>query len=326
MKPQLLVQAERNGFVEKLHYGFILVIDEKFNLILKKGDDKNTPFPFRSGAKPLQASVVIDSGAAEYFKLDSRELAVICASHSGTKHHIEKIRNILQKAGLKEENLQCGVHLPLDSAEKERLIKECEAPGNLHNNCSGKHAGMLCVCVKNNWDINTYLEPGHLLQLEIMEKIKTLCALNKVPQIVYDGCSAPVPVLPHYNMGIGYLNLFLNSNYKDIKLAMSKNPYLAGGKERLDSEIMQASTLISKVAAEGLCIVVNPDEKKVLLVKIIDADLKARSVAVIDALKMLGWLTEKQVQDSDGLKNLYDNEIKDLKQKVVGKIKTVFSF
>ena len=328
MKPELLVKVERGNSPEKFHYGFIFVIDESYKPVIKIGEDKNTPFPFRSAAKPLQASVVIDSGAYKQFNFNSEELAVICASHAGTALHTEKVSQVLKKIGLTPENLQCGAHMPLDQEESRLLIRENRAAVSLHNNCSGKHAGMLSVCVKNNWDLNNYLDVEHPLQKQIMKNIKNFCFLKEIPKTGYDGCSAPVPILPHYNMGVGFLNLFFNEKYSAIKYAMSENPYIAGGKGSLDSEITNASggKLIAKVAAEGLCIVVNIKEKKVLVVKIIDADFKARSITVIESLKRLGWLSENEIQSSDGLKNLFNKEIRNWKQKLAGEIKAVFEF
>jgi len=272
MKPKLLVKTDREGYVEKLHYGFVWVIDEEFNVVLREGEDNNTPFPFRSGAKPLQASVVIDSGAFGHFGFTHRELAVMCASHTGEDVHVETVKGILEKIGLAEKHLQCEPH-------------------TLKNNCSGKHSGMLAVCVKNNWDINTYLDKNHPLQQQIMLKIKDLCGLDAVPPTVRDGCTAPVPVLSHYNMGVGYLNLFFDPKYGDIKRAMLENPYVVGGSGRIDTEVMQAAPgkLIAKVSAEGVCLVVNLEEKKVLIVRITDADRDARAVAVRDMIRRLGW-------------------------------------
>ncbi|HSA07040.1 MAG TPA: asparaginase [Candidatus Gastranaerophilales bacterium] len=328
MKPELLVMTERGGFPEKFHYGFIYVIDEGYNCALKIGEDENLLYPFRSAAKPLQASVLIDSAVPEYFDFTGEELAIVCASHTGSAKHIETVANILQKIGLSPEYLQCGAHIPLDAEERQNLIKSGKEPLNLHNNCSGKHSGMLSVCIKNSLDIKTYLDENHPLQREIMKNIKKLCMLKEIPQTVSDGCSAPAPVLPHYNMGIGFLNLFLDDKCSAIKQAMSENPYLMGGKDRLDSEIIKASggKLLAKVAAEGLCLVVNIEEKKVLLVKITDADIKARSIAVIESLKKLKWLDEDQIEASVGLKNLFNKEIKNLKNQIAGEIKTVFEF
>ncbi len=323
MKPELLVRTERGNFPEKLHYGFVSVIDENFNYILKTGDDENTPFPFRSGAKPLQASVVIDSGTHEYFGFDNKEIATFCASHAGMPVHTEKVKSILRKIGLTPENLQCGPHMPLDTGEKEELIRQKKHATALHNNCSGKHAGMLAVCVKNNWDVPSYLNVNHPVQKLIMQNIKDLCQLKDIPVTALDGCSAPVPILPHYNMGIGFLNLFLNPKYEQIKLAMAQNPYITGGIGRIDSEIIASSKgkLIAKIAAEGVCIVVNTRLKQALIVKIIDADFKARSIAVIDSLKKLGWLSEKEIQASENLSFLAKKQITNWKNKIVGEIK-----
>ncbi len=175
MKPELLVKTDRGNSPEKLHYGFIFVINEDYKTVIKIGEDELTPFPFRSAAKPLQASVIIDSGTHEQFNFNSEELAVICASHSGTALHTEKVLQVLKKIRLTPKHLQCGVHMPLDPEENRLLIKENRTAVSLHNNCSGKHAGMLSVCVKNNWDLGSYLDIEHPLQKQIMKNIKDFC-------------------------------------------------------------------------------------------------------------------------------------------------------
>lgn len=324
MKPELLVTTERGGFPEKLHYGFIQIINEDYKHVYIKGDDNNTPFPFRSGAKPLQATAIIDSAAHRFFGINKQELAIICASHAGNPYHLSTIENILNKANLSVKDLKCGPHLPLDPKERELLIKQEKTATPLHNNCSGKHAGMLAVCAKQGWNTKNYLNPEHDLQKMIMKNVKKLCLLKDIPSLAIDGCSAPVPILAHYNMGVGFLNLFLLPEYKLLKTAMSENPFLIGGKGRLDSEIILASKgkLIAKVAAEGVCVVVNTDINQVLVVKISDADFKARSVIVIDVLQKFGWLSKKDVQETEGLKNLSTKIITNWQQEQVGEIKT----
>ena len=303
MKPELLVRVERGGNPERFHYGFISVINENFSHALKLGEDDNDTFPFRSAAKPLQASVLIDAGVAEHFGFTGKELAIFCSSHAGSASHVKLVRRVLEKIGLTEEYLQCGVHAPLDSEEKIRLIRNYEEPKAVHNNCSGKHAGMLSSCVKNGWDLDTYLEKEHPLQQRIMENIKDLCLLEELPETVYDGCSALVPVLPYRNMGIGFLNLFLDPKYAALKTAIAENPY---------------------TMAEGLCLVINPDDKKVLVVKIADKSMKIRAVVTARMLEKLGWLTKEQISASQGLSFLCSKETKNWKHKVTGEIKTLF--
>ena len=326
MKPKLLVRVDRGNFPERFHYGFISVIDEDYNHVLKLGEDDNISFPFRSAAKPLQASALIDSGTAGHFGFSSKELAIICSSHAGSARHVKVVEGLLEKIGLTAENLQCGAHKPLDKEEKIRLIRENKTPTSIHNNCSGKHAGMLAICVKNNWDIDTYLDREHPLPKQILAKIKDLCQLKELPETVNDGCSALISVLPYYNMGIGFLNFFSTSKYSPLKSAMIENPYTIGGNGRIDSEIIAASggELIAKVGAEGLCMVINLKEKKVLIVKIVDGDMKIRSVVIIEMLKKLEWLKEEQIINSQGLNPLYEKKLRNFKQKVTSEIKILF--
>lgn len=322
MKPDLLIETTRSNIVEKQHFGFIMVVDKQENILLKIGDDENKNFWFRSAAKPFQSSLIIKSGAYDKFNFTLEELAVCCASHTGTEKHTKTVQSVLDKIGLTEKNLQCGVHEPLDKETKDYFIKKEIEPSQLHNNCSGKHAGMLAVCTVNGWDIQNYLDLNHPLQKEITTTIANFCNFDENSiNIGTDGCSAPVHALPFYKMGVGFLNLFLNENYENIKKAFQKNPFLIGGNERPDTEIIKASSgnLISKTAAGGLCVTINLEQEQALVVKILDADITARSIATIEALKQLKWLSEEEMNTRE-IKNLYDLKIKNLKNQTVGEI------
>ena len=293
MKPALLYETKRGNIVEKQHFGFVIVVDNKENIVSKIGDDENRKFWFRSAAKPLQASLIIKSGAYEKFSLTPEELAVCCASHAGTEKHLEKVRSVLEKIGLNESVFQCGASEPLDIEARNLLIKNDLKPSPIHNNCSGKHVGMLASCRAKGWNTENYLDFEHPLQRKIKQAVAEFCNVDeKEIDIARDGCLAPVHALPHYKMGIGHLNIFLNEDYKIIKEAFQKNPFLIGGNNRLDTEIIEASSgkLISKVAAEGLCITVNPELKQALIVKILDADMTARKETVFRQLAILKWL------------------------------------
>lgn len=326
MKPALLIEKTRGQLTETQHFGFILAVDKKENIILKIGDDENKNFWLRSAAKPFQSSLILESGAYDKFNLTLQELAVCCASHTGTQKHTETILSVLSKIGLQEKDLQCGVHEPLDKKTKESLIKKNIAPSQLHNNCSGKHAGMLAICIANRWDIQDYLDLSHPLQNKITESIAKFCNFDKNNiNTGTDGCSAPVHALPFCKMGVGFLNLFLDKDYENIKKAFQENPFFVGGNERLDSEIIKASCgkLISKTAAGGLCITINLEQEQALIVKIVDADITARSIATINALKQLKWLSEEEINTQE-IKNLYDLKVKNLKNQTVGEIITKF--
>ncbi|MEI8390566.1 MAG: asparaginase [bacterium] len=327
MKPALLIETTRNNVIEKQHFGFVTVVDKKENLILKTGDDENKNFWLRSAAKPFQSSLIIETGAYDKFGFTLQELAVCCASHTGTEEHTKTVLSVLNKIGLKESHLQCGIHEPIDKKTRNSLIQKNLEPSQLHNNCSGKHAGMLAVCVANKWDIKNYLDLDHPIQKKIIKTVVKFCDFDENNiNIGIDGCSAPVHALPVVKMGIGFLNLFLDKNYEKMKKSFQENPFLISGNERLDTEIIKASSgrLISKTAAGGLCITINLELEQAIIVKILDADMTARAITTIDALKQLKWLSQEEIENNE-LKNLYDLNVKNLKNQTVGEIIPKFS-
>ncbi len=309
--PELLVKYIRDGLVEQAHFGFILVSNGA-HIIDSNGESNNYPFYLRSCAKPLQASLIIDYGMDIKYNMTDEEIALCCASHAGEHIHIETAVNFLKKIGLDESYLKCGLHKPIARKEQEKLLLEGKKENIFQNNCIGKHIMMLGLCKMNNWDLKTYEDPSHPLQLVIKKRISELCELKKEYPVTKDGCGVPIMSMPLENMAKGYLNLFCNSRYEKIKFAFLNNPYIIGGDNRLDTKIMEHSgNLIAKVGAGGLCIVVNIETEEVLVVKICDCDMKAREIVVLDSLKNLHWANIES-----------DHSIKTLHNKIVGEIVT----
>ena len=104
------------------------------------GDAERPVYP-RSAVKALQALPLVESGAADRLGLSDKEIALACASHSGSYDHVATVRTMLAKAGCDERALECGAHWPLGEGEARALARSGRTPTALHNNCSGKHAG-----------------------------------------------------------------------------------------------------------------------------------------------------------------------------------------
>lgn len=325
MKFAKLVEVIRNSIVEREHYGLVCIIDSKLGVAYQIGNIDSYQFFMHSSFKPFQAIPILTSGANKKFDFSTKELAICCASHSGTKIHTKLVESVLNKIGLDSTYLQCGIHSPIDTEEQNFLIKNELKPNVLHNNCSGKHAGMLAVCVKNGWNINAYTNENHPLQKEIFEHTKNLCNLKNDAILGFDGCGTPLWAMSLKEMCVGFLNLFTNKDYKPILDAFIKNPFIIGGKNRQDSHIIEASSgnLIAKVGAEGLCLVANIKINQVLGVKIADGNMNARAFVLIEMLKKLGWLNENDI-NSPLIQEIYTPIIKTNLGKTVGKYKLCF--
>lgn len=294
--PRKLLEYVRDGLVEQEQFGFIVRCSSE-TCVSKFGDDLNYPFYLRSCAKPLQGSLIIDLNLDIFFNMSLKEIALCCSSHSGEPCHVLIIKNFLERIDFSENDLKCGLDKPLSKNECKKLSISNSQENILQNNCSGKHAMMLAICKKNGWDYKTYDEKEHPLQKAIKNKIYELCELNKDYAITKDGCGVPIHAMPLENMLKGYLNLFLNEKYSKIRESFIQNPYLISGENRLDNAIMSANkNLIAKSGASGIFIVVNLEEKEALAVKVLDDNMRARAICVIEALKQLRWLDDKMMQ------------------------------
>lgn|SRR5574344_1688299 len=295
--PVKLVEFKRSGLIEQICSGII----EKMSFdgdIFKIGDDKGYPFFLRSSAKPMQASVMFDLGVDKFFDFSLEEIAICTSSHSGEERHVNLVKNILDKVGLDETYLKCGVDKPLSIKAQAELIKKCKNPTVLHNNCSGKHAMMLGICKKMGWSLCDYDEVSHPLQILIKKKIYELCEMTAEYPITKDGCGVPICSMPLENMIKGFFNVFFDDRYLKIREAFLAYPELISGEERLDNAIMNAEkNIIMKSGASGICVIVNLQSKEGLAVKMTDFDSNARAIVIIEALRQLGWLSEKELSN-----------------------------
>lgn len=336
MEPEILAKVIRGETVESVHRGHLIAIGGDGKLHLSVGDPQTVTY-FRSSSKPFQALPCVASGAADRFGFTDDEIALGCASHSGEPVHVKIAARMLEKCGLSESDLMCGVHLPFYEKEAERLLRANETVTQLHNNCSGKHAAMLALAKYMNSDTDRYLQPENPVQQAILKTVSIYCEIpTDEIAIGIDGCCAPNFALPLSAMARGFLNLVApNADFADdvfrtsaarIVSAMLKFPELIGGSERLDTMLMQAASgrLISKVGADGvwLCGVL-PNESfpkgLAIALKIEDGDDKrARPVVAVEILKRFGMLSP------DGLRNLSPMPIKNRKGDVVGKVEAAF--
>lgn len=308
-EPELLAQYIRDGLPEQEHYGYI-VLANKSKAIDFTGDSKNQPFYLRSCAKPLQASLIVDFGLDK--DLTEEEIALCCASHAGEEVHVNIAKNLLKKFDLDESYLKCGLHKPISKTEQQKLLLNNQQENILQNNCSGKHIMMLGLCKIKGWDLSNYDTAEHPLQVAIKQKINELCKVTKEYPVTKDGCGVPIMSMPLENMLYGYLNVFCNPKYEKIKNAFLNHPYIIGGEDRTDTKIIANSEgIVAKVGAGGLCIVVNTKTEEAFVVKISDADMKARELVVLQTLKNLKW------SDIEA-----DKTIKTLHGEVIGEIIT----
>ena len=243
----LLAEVVRAGVVESVHNGHLALINSDGTLRASVGDIEAPMYP-RSSIKSFQAAAMVRNG----LKLSPRQLAIVCASHSGAPEHFEVVESILSGAGLSVEDLLNTPDVPLGRAEKAAWGGN--APSRLAQGCSGKHAGMLATCVANGWDTKTYLDPEHPLQIAIRQEIQTLIG-GAVLSTTIDGCGAPLFVITTHNFAIGTHTMRVSQDpvYQEVVAACLAHPDMVAGKGRLTTTLMnQIPGLFVKDGAEAV--------------------------------------------------------------------------
>lgn len=305
----LKVVVRRGEFPESVHRVSAAVVDGGDRLIDHAGDPQGPVF-WRSAAKYFQALAIVESGAVERFGLTEEELAVACGSHNGEDFHLEAVRSLLHKIDAREEDLHCGPHPPMGREASRALRARGEVPTRLHNNCSGKHAGMLAVCRQRGWPLKDYNRIRHPLQQEILGIMSQATGVPR-DQIhtAVDGCGAVVFRTPLLGLARAFRRLAQGALPEPhqaaglrVRDAALRHPDMVAGAARLCTALIHVSggRLIGKVGAEGVygLAVTQPRGEAAhgLAVKVEDGGDRALAPVVCHLARHLGWLNAAEME------------------------------
>ena len=345
--PAVLVEVTRGPMVESVHFGAVAVSDVDGNLLAWAGNPGLVTY-YRSACKPIQAIPLVESGAADHFGITDRELAVMCGSHGGEDIHVEAVQSILEKIGLGPDALACGAHFPLSKPAAREMRERGITPTPLHNNCSGKHSGMLALARFHGWPAGGYEHPMHPVQKVMVETLAQFAGLQPDElHIGVDGCGVCTVGLPVHAMATSFARLGQPDYWPEprrsaivrITRAMTQHPEMVGSQQgNIDTDIMRAGEgrVVSKRGAEGVYCsallqskIQNPKSKLEkrslgLALKILDGDVegRARNPAIVEALRQADFLHEGSLNK---LERYWMEEVRNRPGDVVGMIRPAFT-
>jgi L-asparaginase II len=242
-------------------------LDAAGEIVEARGDPHLVTFA-RSAVKPIQGLLL----ARSYEDLAEEDLAIACASHEARAEQLAAVRELLARAGAAEEDLECG---PVEGSR-------------LAHNCSGKHAGFLCVCAARGWPFAGYRLPEHPLQHAVRAALDEAAGLEgEDVRTAVDGCGVVTFALPLARMAAAFGRLVRREldGADPVVAAMRAHPALVEGPGSAATEVMQALPgAVAKGGAEGLLCVGLPDGSALAL-KVEDG---ARRATLPAAARLLG--------------------------------------
>lgn len=296
-----LAEVTRGDMAESLHRGALALADAEGRVVEALGDVAR-PVYGRSALKPLQALPLIESGAADRYGLSDAEIALACASHGGESRHIRTVEAWLSRLGLGVADLECGSHLPGDTAAAEALIRAGVRPSAIHNNCSGKHAGFLTTARHLGEPTRGYIRFEHPVQQRILDVLEQMAGLDlaRAPRGI-DGCGIPVIGIPLAGIAVAMARLADTGRLSPARAAaagravtaMAAEPFMVGGTGRFCTRVMELAgdSVVLKPGAEGVYTAVLRKKGLGLALKIDDGAGRAAEVALGAALRRFGALT-----------------------------------
>lgn len=320
MTQPTLVEALRGGAVESFHRGALAIVDAHGALHTALGDIDRPVFP-RSAVKVLQALPLVASGAADDLGLSDAELALACASHGGEAMHAATAASMLAKAGLDAGALECGAHWPYHDAALKALAREGREPTALHNNCSGKHSGFLCLGCRLSGTRGTaargflsgYVRPEHAVMREVTQALSAATGTDmRQAPMGTDGCSIPTYAVPLRALALAFARVATGQGLsaehaqaaQRLRRAVAAAPQMVAGTGRMDSRVMAAlgERVFCKVGAEGVYCAAFPTLGLGVAIKMDDGN-NARAVEVVMAA-LIRALLPLQGSDAELLDSL----------------------
>ncbi len=296
----VLVEVSRGTLVESVHRGAAAIVDHAGGLIAQWGNIERPVFA-RSAIKPLQAVPLIESGAADAFAVSDDEIALACASHGGEPMHVDRVRGWLMRLGLGESDLECGAHTPTHGRTASAMIRADHEASAAHNNCSGKHAGMLATALHLRQPTAGYIRPEHAVQRGVREALSTLCEtdLRDAPGGT-DGCGIPVIGMSLRATALGMARLANPAGLPPLRAeaaarvvqAMRRFPELVAGTDRFCTVMMRHTEAAVKTGAEGVYTAALPSRGWGIALKIDDGATRAAEVAMAALLEFAGIVSK----------------------------------
>ena len=292
MSNPVLIEVLRGSLVESRHRGAVAIVDAAGATVMAVGDVTVPVFP-RSAVKALQALPLVESGAADRYGFGDEELALACSSHSGEPVHVAVVNRMLAKAGLDVTALSCGAHWPMNQAAAFALA-ETGAPSALHNNCSGKHAGFLCVACGQGIDHRDYWRPDHPVQKTVRGVLEELADTVLPPECrAIDGCSVPTWAIPLQGLARAFAKFGSGTGLSReraaaaarLRAACAQKPWHVAGTGRFCTEIMKllGARAFVKTGAEGMYCGTLPEQGLGIAIKCDDGSGRA-SEAIMAAI------------------------------------------
>lgn len=296
--PALTVHVSRGGIVESQHKIKAVIVTSDGQVQTSWGDVDAPVYP-RSAIKAMQALAFIEMGGAKQFGFSDKEISICCASHNGEPEHADTVQGMLDKLGFCEQDFECGCHWPMRVEAGYALAGKGLTPNQLHNNCSGKHAGMLGLAKMLNVTPNGYIGIDHPVQKTIAEVMSQMCEFDySTAPWSPDGCSAPTWAMPLTNLALAFakfadpskLSEARQTACKTLYNAVVNEPFMVAGTGRYCTDMMKIldKRVFLKVGAEGVYIAAIPELKLAIALKCEDGAVRAAESVMTALLDHVG--------------------------------------
>lgn len=328
MRFEPLFEEYREGVLECVHYGALVAVNRHGEIIFQKGEADWTCF-YRSASKPIQALPVLVRGLHTKYGLTQEEAAIFSGSHWGDEEHVRVLESILEKTGLREEQMIMLPTYPVRPSNKDALLRKNMPPRKLYHNCSGKHLGLMLLARELGDRTEDYWRTDSRAQRVVRDMISLVSGTRvEDVRVGVDGCGVPVFAVPFRNIARSYLNLVTPHNIPDDRVAQAAQenldrlhafPRMIAGKDLICSILTANPDMLGKSGALGVYAIGIRSLGIGVVSKISDGSHAEFEATVVETLRHFG-VAKETVR---AIEQKYTNDIVNDNNQLVGFRKSV---
>jgi L-asparaginase II len=310
------VVETRGDCIESVHCGGAIAIDSSGRVLYELGQTGEEKTFFRSAVKIWQAAPLMECGARSKYGFTDAEIALTVSSHNGERRHTELAKQMLDKVGLPVSALMCGAHQPYAG-----VLPNGEAPSALHNNCSGKHAGMLATCAFHQWPLESYQHHDHPLQVEIRSSIRKAAGMAEDEELPFgvDGCGVPTYFMSLRSMATVFSGV--TRDHGETRRCIAENSWCIAGENEFDTilpEVTNGRIIAKRGGAALQCINVGDIG---IAIKVGDGNMSCKEIMAMRVLEKLNLLTP---EESAKLFSFSKRPLTNVSGMVIGSLEAIF--
>jgi len=206
-----------------------------------------------STAKPLQLMPLLDRGLDQKFALSAGEVALLASSHLAQPQHVDALQSILEKTGLRENQLILPPAAPGGRISYRNWLQRHGKKRKLYHPCAGNHLAIMLLQRELTGGTAGYERIGSPAQQKILQSVEA--CTGELPRLKLDNCGIPTYGVSLRSIASAYQKLSdesLSDSAARFVRALHAAPVMVEGDGCISTVLCSDRNLIAKTGVNCL--------------------------------------------------------------------------